>query len=79
MVLLHSHCDTRCTSKISDIFLRFLAKIPEVDKREEKGRLSHSNIAYWNSYDGLACDCGVRTSYKLEHTYRQNDPQGLEA
>ena len=36
VVSLHSHCDTRCTSKISDIFLRFLAKIPEVDKREEK-------------------------------------------
>ena len=36
VVSLHSHCDTRCTSKISDIFLRFLAKISEVDKREEK-------------------------------------------
>jgi len=30
----HSHSDTRYTSKISDIFLRFLAKIPEADNRE---------------------------------------------
>ena len=34
VVSLHSHCDTRYTSKISN--MRFLAKIQEADKREEK-------------------------------------------
>lgn len=76
VVSLHSHCDTRYTSKISDIFLRFLAKIPEADKTEEKREIISKQYCLLElvRWTGLwlwsACELRVRAHIKTKRSIR---------
>lgn len=72
VVSLHSHCDTWYTSKISNIFLRFLAKIPEADNREGKREqycllelVRWTGLWLWSAYE-----IRVRTHIQTKRSIR---------